>query len=423
MRKYFWAYAVLCAILFAGLALLAVTTITARPPEIDFTAINEIIKQSEKHWQEPQALNGGVFRYRFSLLDSEGSLRYASHEDLPDSLTAAIRLGFVPVDVTLGTSVIGKALVETFPGDTLKRTQDRLRLFIVSAFALLCALNAAFLWALHSALIRPFRKLQSFAHKITTGQFTEPLPMDKHNQFGLFTQSFDVMRASLQEARHKQLHAERAKKELAASLSHDVKTPVTSIRIISELLQARTTDPAVTEKLKTIEQKAGQIDRLMNDLLHSSLEELGELKVRPVCTESGALRDLFLAADPLSKVRAGTIPACLVELDAARMEQVIGNIVANSYKYAGTDITVGFEINGELLQVDISDTGPGVEPEELKLITTKFYRGENAKAAHKEGEGLGLYIAKLLMERMGGGFEALDRKGGFTVRLWVRLSR
>jgi len=84
---------------------------------------------------------------------------------------------------------------------------------------------------------------------------------------------------------------------------------------------------------------------------------------------------------------------------------------------------VNCSIVGDFLQLDISDYGPGVKPEELDLITKKYYRGELAKSSQKEGEGLGLYIAKLLMEKMGGGLEAFNRADGFTIRISLRLSR
>ncbi|MCL2162999.1 MAG: HAMP domain-containing histidine kinase [Oscillospiraceae bacterium] len=391
--------------------------------EIDYVALNEIAKQVALHWREPEELYLVDSEYRFTVIDNEGRVRYLSDEGLPGSLPAAIRLGFTPIDIMEGTTLVGKALIETSPGDVAIAAQTRLAVAVLAAFILFAALNLAFLLALHNALIKPFKRLQYFAHKITTGRLDEPLPMDKNNIFGLFTQSFDVMRDSLLEARKNQLQAERAKKELIASLNHDVKTPVTSIRLISELLQAGTSDPVATEKLKTIETKADQIDRLMNDMLHSALEELGELKVTITSEDSRILRSVFEDTDHLSKVRVSEIPVCLIELDRARMEQVIGNIIANTYKYAATFIDVDFSICDELLQVDVNDYGTGVDPEELELITTKFYRGENAKASSKGGEGLGLYIAKLLMDKMGGGLEAFNRDDGFTIRLWIRLSR
>jgi len=106
-----------------------------------------------------------------------------------------------------------------------------------------------------------------------------------------------------------------------------------------------------------------------------------------------------------------------------RMEQVIGNIITNSYKYAGTDLQIRFEALEDLLHIWLKDFGNGVSPEELELICTKFYRGENAKAAQKGGEGLGLYIAKQLMEKMGGGLEALNESDGFVIHFWIPLSR
>ena len=422
MRKYTILYAILALIILAGFLLFASIQMSVRGRETDYVAVNEIAKQAALYWQTPEQLSRAASIYRYTIIDNEGGVRYSSAEGLPDSLPAAIRLGFIPVDITIGASVVGKALIETSPNEAAVQAQARLGGAVVAFFALVVALNLVFLLALHNALVRPFRRLQSFAHKITTGMLDEPLPMDRNNIFGLFTQSFDVMRESLLEARKNQLQAERAKKELIASLNHDVKTPVTSIRLISELLQAGTADPATTEKLKTIEIKADQIDRLMNDMMHSALEELGELKVSVASEDSEVLRGIFEGADHLSRVRVGSIPGCLLEFDRARMEQVVGNIISNSYKYAGTAIDVDCAVCGELLQVDVSDYGNGVDPEELELITTKFYRGENAKASPKEGEGLGLYIAKLLMDKMGGGLEAFDRDDGFTVRLLIRLS-
>ena len=416
-------YAILAVIILAGFLLFSITLKSSPQQEADFVALNEIVKQAALRWQTPEKLNLTDSVYRYTVIDNDGAVLYSSDDSLPGSLPEAIRRGFIPMDITVGSTVVGKALIEVSPGNPVRESQTRLAILTAVTVFLLLALNIVFLLALHNVLIKPFKRLQSFAHKITTGKLDEPLPMDKNNIFGLFTQSFDVMRESLLEARKNQAQAERAKKELIASLNHDVKTPVTSIRLISELLEAGTSEPATIEKLRTIEAKADQIDRLMNDMMHSALEELGELKVNITSEDSGVLKGLFEDADHLSKIRVGEIPGCLLDFDRARMEQVIGNIIANSYKYAGTYIDVECAVQGELFRVEIGDYGEGVDPEELELITTKFYRGENAKVSLKEGEGLGLYIAALLMDKMGGGLEAFNRDDGFTIRLWIRLSR
>ena len=114
-------------------------------------------------------------------------------------------------------------------------------------------------------------------------------------------------------------------------------------------------------------------------------------------------------------------------MDALRMEQVIDNIVGNSYKYAGTDIHVSFEETEEItdgegnvirfIRIRISDSGPGVDDEELSLITEKFYRGKQSK--DKNGYGLGLFLVKWYMEKQGGGIEYYN-DNGFVMELLVK---
>ena len=423
MKKYLLVYIVTGLTLLAGFALYASLLKVSPRPDINNPAVNEITKQTAFCWQELERLEEQSFGYRFLVFDNYGVARYASGENMPDSLPSAVRQGFLPMDITIDATIVGKALVEVYPDSVINQAQEAFSRSVLIVFLLLAALIVAAMLTLHINVVRPFWRLEAFAHKISVGKFDEPLPMDRRNVFGLFTQTFDVMRASLLEARQKQFIAERAQKELIASLNHDIKTPITSITLTSELLQARPdTSPDIVEKLRLIDAKADQISRLVNDMLHSTLEELGELKINTASHESSVLREIFKNVDLLSKTRLSDIPSCLIELDVTRMEQVIGNIVTNSYKYAATDIQVSFRIVEAFLHIEINDFGGGVAPEELELICTKFYRGENAKASHKGGEGLGLYIAKHLMEKMNGGLEASNRSDGFTIRLWIPLS-
>jgi len=417
LKKYVFAYIAVAVCALVGFLIFASSNPHSNI-EVDTVAVNEMVHRITQNWGNLELLDAENFPYNFFILDSNGEHIHSTAQDLPNSAISAIRIGFLPMSITANDRILGTVLFETTAAGA-----DRVGINnqVMFAFILLCVLNATFMIILYAAMVKPFRRIQRFAHNISLGILDESLPISKNNLFGLFTQSFDIMRESLQDARQKQHKAERQHKELIASLSHDIKTPVTSIRLIAELLQVSAGQDA-TEKLKTIETKANQIDRLMNDMLHSALEELGELNVAPVSTDSGILLSILKNADHLSKIRLGHIPSCLVELDIVRMEQVIGNIITNSYKYAGTDIDVSFTMHDEGLQIDISDYGKGIEPEEVELITTKFYRGSGAKAMQKEGEGLGLYVSKQLMEKMGGGIEVFNNDGGFTIRLWVKLS-
>lgn len=99
-----------------------------------------------------------------------------------------------------------------------------------------------------------------------------PLNMNKNNPFGVFTESFDIMREQLAAARKSEYEANRSKKELVASLSHDIKTPVASIKAVSELMLLRAMDAKDIRQLNMINAKAEQIDLMITDMFHATLE-------------------------------------------------------------------------------------------------------------------------------------------------------
>ena len=122
------------------------------------------------------------------------------------------------------------------------------------------------------------------------------------------------------------------------------------------------------------------------------------------------------------KITQQEIPECIICVDIIRMEQIINNIVSNSYKYAGTPIEIRYKLNGGYLQVETKDYGKGVSAEEIPLIFNKFYRGKEKNIREKSGAGLGLYISKTLIENMGGEISCFNEEDGFVVRLLVPMS-
>lgn len=266
--------------------------------------------------------------------------------------------------------------------------------------------------------IRPFQRLQTFAGQIAAGNLDFPLPMKKHQYFGAFTESFDLMREELKRAKESEYQANRSKKELVAELSHDIKTPIATIRAACEVLQMKELNPDVRAKVAVIDAKAGMVGALAGNLFQASLEELEVLKVEPVYEQSPCIRGMFEEFSGYSEIRiVGEVPPCLVWMDRLRLRQVIDNLVSNSSKYAGTPVTVSFFEAEQALGIRIRDEGEGVDEDELLLLTEKFYRGNNAKG--KSGSGLGLYLAKLFMERMYGGIEFYQDKG-FVAELTLK---
>ncbi len=177
-------------------------------------------------------------------------------------------------------------------------------------------------------------------------------------------------------------------------------------------------NPDTKAKVAVIDAKADMVGALAGNLFQASLEELEMLKVEPVEEQSPCIRGMLEESSGYTEIRIeGEMPSCLVWMDKLRLRQVIDNLISNSWKYAGTPVTVNFYETEEILGIRIRDEGEGVGEEELLLISDKYYRGNNAKG--KGGSGLGLYLAKLFMEQMYGGIEFYQDQG-FVAELTLK---
>ena len=176
--------------------------------------------------------------------------------------------------------------------------------------------------------------------------------------------------------------------------------------------------------IRSINAKADQIDSLVSNLFHATLEELEHLEVNVEEVTSKEIEGSIADADYLKKVNEVKVVDAVVRADRLRLNQIIGNVFANSYKYANTEITVGSHteksVDGkDFLVLEIGDKGGGVPEEEIETIFGKFKRGSNTDG--KDGAGLGLYISRYLMEKMGGEITAVNKNGGLTVVLRLLL--
>lgn len=287
--------------------------------------------------------------------------------------------------------------------------------------------------------IRPMEGMQRYATEIAKGNLDVQLPMQKNSSYEGFIESFDQMREQLKASRMREMEAEQAKRQMMAELSHDLKTPIATIQATCEVLQMQIQKKkaaggdveeiaGLEEKIGFITNKAGTINELVQSVLHATIDDLEEVRVNVEDLGSPMIEGFFRELTEYGQIILDNpVPECLVCMDKLRMEQVIDNIVGNSYKYAGTDIHVSFSETEDMvladgkkhrfLRITIKDSGPGVPPEELSLVTEKYYRGQNAK--EQSGYGLGMYLVKWYMEKMGGGLEYYN-DNGFTVELLVR---
>ena len=270
--------------------------------------------------------------------------------------------------------------------------------------------------------IRPFNKLSDFAASVSKGNLDVPLNMDRHNYFGAFTESFDRMREELKLSSEREAAANRSKQELVAEISHDIKTPVATIKATCEVMEIKYKEDDIQEKVSVIKSKATSVEHLIDNMFRATLDDLDELKVTPREESSLIIEDMLAGLGFYGTVeQKGSVPECLILVDKLRLEQVIDNIAGNSFKYAGTTLEVEYRSDSSSVHVILSDRGPGVPEDELAMLTTKFYRGSEASESGKDGSGLGLYLASLFMEKMGGGLELKNREGGgFTAEIVIK---
>ena len=324
-------------------------------------------------------------------------------------------------------SIVMNSLVDTVEQeyarmDAINRNRD-VRLFILLCILLIAVISiglAGYVYV-NKTILKPFNNLQNFAKNITTGNLDVPLEMDRNYNFGAFSESFDLMRDELKRARENERAADRSKKELVASLSHDIKTPVASIKATVELMQVGAKSEKEQEQLRQIGAKAEQINTLITDMFHATLHELEELSVNISEIESTLLHEIITSSDYKERINHLEIPHCIVISDPIRLQQIFDNVIGNSYKYADTVIEVSSKIEGNYLAVEVTDFGAGVPAQDQPLVMSKFYRGQNA--SDKSGYGLGLYISSYLISKMSGEMDCFNAEsGGFTVNIRLRLA-
>ena len=275
-------------------------------------------------------------------------------------------------------------------------------------------------------IIRPFIKLEKFTLEISKGNFDSPLYVERKNIFGEFTWAFDMMRNEIKYLRESEKRAVENNKTVIATISHDIKTPVASIRAYSEALKENM-DKNYERRdryLKVIIKKCDEVAKLTNDLFLHSLSDLERLKIEPELVNSKEVIGTIL--ENMSHFNyeiqlKNNIPETKIFIDKKRLEQVFENIISNSIKYAEINKSVmEFKEEEGFLYCIIDDFGKGINDEDMPFIFEKFYRGKNVK--DKDGAGLGLYIVKYIMDKMNGQVFLKNRQDGLRVILKIKIS-
>jgi len=395
---------------------------TPNEENVDMISLNEMVKTVAKEWSQLEHLDKQNFQYEYVIFDTQNRLIYQSKNMSIDSIEEAIKQGQSTISIIDKDIFLGTLVALTRAENSFKIMQWKVMQIVISIGIVQVLLLYLYTFELYHKILRPFEKLKNFTHEVAKGNLDLPLEMDKGHAFGAFSESFDLMREELKIAKKKEYEANQSKKELIASLSHDIKTPITGIKLMSELVELQVNEPQLKEKIHSIYSKAEHINELVTDLFESTLEELGELKVQLQDEYASVLEKMFKAVDYKGVIHQEKVPECMIYMDTMRIEQVINNIISNSYKYADTLIEVSYACKVGYLQVEIKDYGPGVSPEEIPLLFNKFYRGKGEWVKNQIGAGLGLYTSKKLMEKMEGEISCNNVEDGFVIKLLIPLS-
>ncbi len=283
---------------------------------------------------------------------------------------------------------------------------------------------------LNRVILRPFQRLSHYAAEIAKGNLEVTLSYERVNIFGAFTWAFDHMRREILKAKSCEREAIENNKTIIATLSHDIKTPIASIRAYAEGLEANmdTSSERRERYLNVIIRKCDEVTKLTNDLFLHSLSDLDKLQVASELLEIDQilLRTIEEMSADTSDIRIkGKIQPATIKGDEKRIIQVLENIINNARKYAprnGMELWTVKSIEkaenfpGQgIYEIHIRDQGYGIDPQDMPFIHDKFYRGKNT--GEVPGAGLGLFIVKYIMEQMNGTVQLNNRRDGLEVIL------
>ena len=283
-------------------------------------------------------------------------------------------------------------------------------LFIINTFGfVLLAAFLIFALFIRQKILVPFMKFSNMPYELSRGNLTIPLKEEKGKYFGRFIWGMDLLREKLEDSRMRELELQKEKKLLLLSLSHDIKTPLSAIKLYAKALYRNLykSEDKKNEIAINIDKKVDEIEGFISEIVKASSEDFLEFEVDNTNFYIGNvldnIKDYYYEKMKLNRIDffVGQYNNCLVYGDADRFVQVCQNIIENAIKYGdGKRIWIDINREGERYNIFINNTGCTLDSRELLHICDSFFRGSNI--GNNRGSGLGLYICRKLMHLMEG---------------------
>lgn len=302
-----------------------------------------------------------------------------------------------------------------------ERPDSRLFWLAEGVWLLSWLLTFSALWYIRQKILKPFHALSEMPYELSRGNLQGDLPESKARFFGKFVWGISMLRDTLSAAKGRELKLEKEKKLLLLSLSHDIKIPLSAIKLYAKALK-ESVYPSEKERLYAagqIEKHAVEIEEFVREIMQTASEDILAIEVNN--TE-------FYLEDYVDKIRAFYAPKCRLVLtdlhigayenkllrgDFDRAFEAMENLMENAFKYGdGREIRITFYEEDYCQVIDVFNSGVPVSEDEMPHLFDSFYRGANSNG--KDGNGLGLYIGRQIMHKMDGELFARRHAGGMS---------
>lgn len=282
-------------------------------------------------------------------------------------------------------------------------------IIVDSILGVMSAMTLGIMLYVRLKILKPFEQFTDIPYELSKGNLTAPVKETKNRFFGRFIWGVDLLRENMEQQKERELEFQKDKKMLLLSLSHDIKTPLSAIKLYSKALSKGlwASPEKRIEIAESINAKADEIENYVSEIIIASREDflsldvnmgefyLSELinKISVYYTEKLSLVKTAFNVDKFTD--------CLIIGDIDRSVEVIQNIMENAIKYGdGKRIEIGFSEEDGCILIFVRNSGSALSDTELPHIFDSFWRGENAK--NQKGSGLGLFICRQLMHKMNG---------------------
>ncbi|MGB5736410.1 MAG: ATP-binding protein [Thiohalocapsa sp.] len=352
---------------------------------------------------------------RVMLLDADGGIVYGRPELLNRS---SQRYPLLLDDRAIGSLAVLPGASVTELADLRFRERQRGHLWLIAVgMAVLSALIAVPLSAL---LTRPVRAFQRTMRRLADGDYAARVTVTGRDELGQLGHDVNALAEALE-------RTEQTRRRWVADISHELRTPVSLLRADIEAMQDGVR-PLDQNTLTSLHGDTQRLARLVDDLYELSMTDLGALSYRKqnveladlLTRELDAFRDQFHTAGLELSLETGAQAPALLDADEQRLSQLFRNLLRNSLRYTdrGGKLRVTLSQEANTLVVDFDDTAPGVPADALPRLFERLYRVDGSRSRATGGAGLGLAIARNIVEAHGGNIEAQPSAlGGLRIRI------